>query len=659
MNKLDPSTRKKRYPMTKNLLLLALAALPIGASAQVFSEDFQNGIPASFTVIDNDGLTPAANVSFVTDGWVGRANPDDASDNSVVSTSWYDPAGASDDWLITPAININQAGLSLKWNAKAQDGSFADGYEVLLSTTGTAIADFTTTLYSTAGENDAWTTRIADLSAYNGQTVHIAFRNNSSDKFLLYLDDIEVVSIPQYDVAGVSTEQGAAYGFKTALAPAYGLNNAPISLGGTFSNNGAATITSVEMSYSIDGGAAVTANVTGLSIDPSGTFEIAHPTAWTPAATGNYNVEIWVSAINGNADGNTANDKVSGSTTIHTQSADRISLVELFSSSTCPPCAGWNTNVYTPFFDDKDANDESISQLSVVKNQVPIPSAGDPSQCADSDVRRQYYGISSAPSSVINGFAWDPFSLNLASWGDASGYLADAINAADAMPSFINIDAEFEYDSVNVNVMVDVESTIDLTGNYTVQIEVLNKHYTYTGASNGDTEYHHVMRKMLPDANGTSVNGFTAGTPVSVNESYQVTIGTPAATNFNLWNEDIEVVVFVQNETTKEVVQSTSAVFKAKGPNVGINEVLAENSVAVYPNPASNLVNVNFNLAQSSEVEMRIYDVTGKVVLSEVNSFANGTNSAILNIESLTNGVYYVDVVSGHSKTTKRLVISK
>ena len=129
--------------MIKKLLFTALIVLGANfLNAQIFKEDFENGMPSTFTIIDNDGGTPATNVNWCTDAWVVRADFEFTTDNVAASVSWYSPAGTSDDYMITPAITI-PAGTapSLIWNVKAQDGSFADGYEVIISTTGNTLAD--------------------------------------------------------------------------------------------------------------------------------------------------------------------------------------------------------------------------------------------------------------------------------------------------------------------------------------------------------------------------------------------------------------------------------------------------------------------------------------------------------------------------------------
>lgn len=184
-------------------LLLGVFAMNVADAQIIFQEDFNGANPlTNWTLINNDARTPAANVNFVNNAWVTRADPDTATaDVAVVSTSWYTPAGAADDWLITPSISTT-TGNFVSWEAKAQDPNFPDGYELRISTTTPTIAGFTANpaLFTIGAENASWTSRNISLSAYNNQTIYLAWRNNSNDDFLLYVDNIKVYKPAALDV---------------------------------------------------------------------------------------------------------------------------------------------------------------------------------------------------------------------------------------------------------------------------------------------------------------------------------------------------------------------------------------------------------------------------------------------------------------------------
>ncbi len=182
--------------MKKGLVIAIIALVAQQGNAQtiIYSEDFQSGLPLDYTIVDNDGLTPAAAVSEFTSAWIELTDPDNSLDTVMGSTSYFDPAGQADRWLITPAITLGAYGNIAYWEAKSHDPSFPDDYQVLVSNTDTQLSSFTDTLFSVGGENPDWTSREGNLSelGFNNTTVYLAFVNRTEDGFKLYIDDIRV-----------------------------------------------------------------------------------------------------------------------------------------------------------------------------------------------------------------------------------------------------------------------------------------------------------------------------------------------------------------------------------------------------------------------------------------------------------------------------------
>ncbi len=182
--------------MVKNILFIAsiLFSTLSFAQVEVYNEDFQTGFPVNMTIIDNDGLTPNTAVSNFGNAWILLGDPDNPSDSIVGSTSFFEPVGQADRWLITPPITIGAYGNVLYWNAKSHDPSFPDDYMILISKTDANITSFTDTLLNLVNELATWQARSINLSdsGFVNETIHIAFVNRTYDGFKLYLDDIRV-----------------------------------------------------------------------------------------------------------------------------------------------------------------------------------------------------------------------------------------------------------------------------------------------------------------------------------------------------------------------------------------------------------------------------------------------------------------------------------
>ena len=188
-------------------LFLALFAMTFFAKAQtsIFSEDFENGMPAGWTQIDanndNYGWEHSSNpVSYHTSGVDLSGTGHNGSDGYVFSGSYSNVTSSAitpDNWLITPAITLNGAATLSFWICSQDVNYSAEHYGVYISTTDSAnTSSFTLLQEWTIGQNreqTAWENHTVNLSAYNGQTVYIAFRHfNCNDQFILNLDDVTI-----------------------------------------------------------------------------------------------------------------------------------------------------------------------------------------------------------------------------------------------------------------------------------------------------------------------------------------------------------------------------------------------------------------------------------------------------------------------------------
>lgn len=224
--------------------IMLAAALATEAKAQtvLYSENFQAGMPATFSLFNVDARTPAAAVAYVTNAWVVRDDLSGATTDSVaLSTSWYAPVGAADDWMVTPAITLPAGtNIQLTWDALAYDPDYPDGYEVRIFTaapvSGTLVGN-STQVFSIATENTTWTQRQINVTAYAGQDIYVAFRNTSNNQFVLAIDNIMVATIPNYDLRTTAALPNWEYSKKPIL------QYTPDSLFVTVQNIGALTNT--------------------------------------------------------------------------------------------------------------------------------------------------------------------------------------------------------------------------------------------------------------------------------------------------------------------------------------------------------------------------------------------------------------------------------
>ncbi|MEQ8323394.1 MAG: T9SS type A sorting domain-containing protein, partial [Vicingaceae bacterium] len=92
---------------------------------------------------------------------------------------------------------------------------------------------------------------------------------------------------------------------------------------------------------------------------------------------------------------------------------------------------------------------------------------------------------------------------------------------------------------------------------------------------------------------------------------------------------------------------------------VGINSLNGENAVNIYPNPASDVVNINVSGVAGSVLNIEVSNIAGQVILTrQLNDF-NGSATTELDISDLNKGVFLVKIYTEDMITTKRLVVQK
>jgi hypothetical protein len=353
----------------------------------------------------------------------------------------------------------------------------------------------------------------ANVGAANFQ-FSIYVNGSSANMKDWYIDDVQVVVPLERDGAMSAIDVPALFVGSKAVK-------------GTFSNLGQQVITSADVSWQANDGEIFTTSFSGLSV-PTGAgynFECADSLI-VPA--GLYDLSVWISNINGLGDDlNPANDTMVKSISIPTALIPYRPLFEEFTSSTCGPCASFNNSTLNPFIA------QNGDKLTLIKYQMNWPGSGDPYYTAEGGVRRTYFSATYGTYTYV-----------------------DIVSTHEIQGNNVIIDANIvpyaNYPNVKVHIVIIEEKT------------------TQNVATNGETEFHHVMMKMVPDANGTTAN-LISGETLSLKHTIDMT-----STNVEEMN-DLMVAIFIQDNSTKGIYQS--AYSTEVGASASVN--LANNAVNV------------------------------------------------------------------------------
>ena len=93
-------------------------------------------------------------------------------------------------------------------------------------------------------------------------------------------------------------------------------------------------------------------------------------------------------------------------------------------------------------------------------------------------------------------------------------------------------------------------------------------------------------------------------------------------------------------------------------PTLGLVEDNDEiKEVTLFPNPANSEATLSFTLLNNSNVDVNVHDLSGKIVSSKtLTNLNSGNNSTSINCNELTNGIYYVTMISNGVTITKKFV---
>ena len=622
--------------MKKLFTTLALVACMccgnLFAGEVYFNEDFTNGL-GSWISIDNDGNLLQAEAAESVNGYFGTSYSTSSAtgwfagtnngNGYVISCSYTNPATQVDDWLISPEITVG-AGAFLQWYAFPLSSSYADGYEVYItdaSLTDPTPADFTTKLFSIASATNK--INAIDISAYAGKTVRVAFRNNSTDMFALLIDNVSVWVPEEHDLAIAMVD-----------LPTYMKTNSSQTLNVYFYNNGASEITSFDLTYQADGEEAQTMTVTNPNVAYCSYGLVAHSIPWVPTKTGNRTITFTISNINGvdATDANPDDNTASASVVVwdETVATDIHPLYEAFTASTCYPCYVYGEQYGLNAILDKEVKNNG---LVLLKYQMNWPGSGDPYYNTDGGIRRTYYGVSGVPAAYGNGTVYE---------------IANAINNqgvsdlydAPAFFSIENATYSVEGTTVTVNATIKpISIPTDLT-NSKVQVAVFENVTTGNVGSNGETEFHHVVHKMIPNGNGTAL------TAISEGSEQQITLTADMSSTYTEEMDDLGVAIFVQDNNTKQVFQ---ACYATKGSSTGVEEDNDGNGItSIYPNPTADFAHIEYAVNGNQEVSFSLFDEAGNEVYARnLGTQANGFYTHNIDIKALASGQYFMRLTIG------------
>ncbi|HXB12273.1 MAG TPA: T9SS type A sorting domain-containing protein [Bacteroidia bacterium] len=502
------------------------------------------------------------------------------------------------------------------------------------------------TMLDSLGGTSIWNTRTFDISSVAGKSnimLCFAYTNGGKQGYMACLDNVNIYEPEALDL-GV-----------TAMPLNYYLQkNTPYTISGTVHNYGSTIVTTMNVKYSINGGAAVSTTISSpLWLQGLANCPYSIPTPWTPTTAGTYTVKAWTDNPNGSADQAHANDTLSTTVQVLDSVIDKFPLFEEFNQASCDPCAQ-----ATPHLDSILSQSQSI--CNAVRYHVSWPGQDFMNQVTNGPFvgpRVSYYSVSGVPDAKLDGSTdvypggitvdqiiteahkGSPFQIDITS----STYnavtntynVAASITAYGAMPTGLRAFAALTVDTITYMANQSTESIPQFV-------------------------FPQVVEDMMPSSAGTALTAFTSGQTQPLNLTWVKNHPWGASPAVHLYDSTstFHVTIWVQSNTSKYVYQSASYP-RAAASTLGIveqSELL--NTIRVYPNPNNGDATISFELKQDANVKLDIFNSMGQLIRStNKGNQSSGTHLMNLDGQDLPSGMYFINLTAGGHTVSKKVSI--
>ncbi len=432
--------------------------------------------------------------------------------------------------------------------------------------------------------------------------------------------------------------------------------NEEIQVMGKVKNRGSETVTSFDVSYTIDGGSPIVSTISGVSIATSGLYDFVSDQPLVFDTEGSYEIVVTIENINGNIDEDPSNNTLTHFIGI----VPFVPEKKVFGEEATGTWCGWCPRG-TVAMDYMAATYPDTWIGVAVHNGDPMVNT-----VYDNGIAPHIGGY---PNALVDRAVG---AINPADFEDHYLVRMEAITPASLELSTIDWDEETREISFDVisEFVVDINS--ELRFNAVIAEDSLwgtssgwAQANSYSGGGNGpmggfellanpvpaaDMHYDHVAREILGGWDGTA-NSLPATITAGSTHFYTYTYTIPDA----MRTDKMTIIGLLIDQASGEVLNANSTDMTMI---TGIEEV-ADFDLIVYPNPASGIVNVVFENKKNQAVSIKVYDLMGKVMLSrEAQMLSSGNQQVQLDVDNFSDGLYFVEVSTGSTRKVHKVSVS-
>jgi hypothetical protein len=396
-----------------------------------------------------------------------------------------------------------------------------------------------------------------------------------------------------------------------------------------------------------------------LTISPGAYTSTQNVTNLAPGAVQQVSFQTWVPSMEGytltavaqlTGDENGVNDTL---TSFHVISdVPRSVLLEYATGTWCQWCpCGDNT---------ADALLTTYPDLVVLAYHGPANAANDPWTVFNGNTVIASLGLSSYPTAILDR---QNAPGDYTTW---TGFTSNRYTNFSVTPVTIAIDSQ-TYNPANRQLTATVAMTSNATLPFQYKVNYVltedNLVYNQTGNTTcpGSTTWVHkrVVRTMVNGATGDSVNVGTWNPGQTITKSFTTTLTAgwvPGNCNLNIFVYKTNPFLGsaeVQNAIVVPVVPPVSVDEVDQG--IPVTYELGQN----YPNPFNPETNIRIAIRDEGFVSLKVFDITGREVLTGVQEVLKpGVYNVLIDASLLPSGVYFYRLnAAGFSETKKMTVL--
>lgn len=340
-------------------------------------------------------------------------------------------------------------------------------------------------------------------------------------------------------------------------------------------------------------------------------------------------------------------------------------LIGKISATWCGPCGAWGWVL----MNDLIAANPTAFPISI----FPSSSDGSGGPSGGTWKNLEFYNadnVALANAITFNGYP--SYSANTKDWSlkntsssgvNTAGIKTDvnaALAAYTASPVVASTGFTYKITGNTIEVKTSTKFWQAATGNYNIAVYLLEDAVHIQNAQTGAVSHHGVFRASFGTSGvfGEQIVAGSAAANQTFDKTFTYTLTGDGLTKWDKTKFHPVAIIYKQNGSAWEYVNGNNKFSYVWATSV--ENTVSMNSLAIYPNPATDKANVSVVLSAAAEANITVTDIMGRnVFTSGALQFEQGQNEFAIPTSNLSAGMYNVTIRANENILTQRVSVTK